>query len=63
MAAEAYNATGAVKTLVGNWQEEGVLLEQTGTSRARVSDDSVLLPTHTGRHARVLTVAAAAHTL
>lgn len=33
--AEAYNASGNVKTLVGNWSEEAVLKEATGTARTR----------------------------
>lgn len=31
-----YNATGAVRTLVGNWQEEAVLKASTGTARCKV---------------------------
>jgi len=34
--AELYNATGSVRTLVGNWQEEVVLKDATGTARCKV---------------------------
>lgn len=36
MAELSYNATGAVRTLVGNWQEEQELKGVTGTARCEV---------------------------
>ena len=35
--AELYNATGSVRTLVGNWEEETVLKAITGTARCKVT--------------------------